>query len=126
MARTNFDASGPIFTLTRCDGSLIHHAGNNQLYFSHPDPPAGLLRTRLRVWRSADLGVSWVQHATVWGMAAGYSALTVMGGRATAAATGTDADNNHGAAPLGVLYDRNNHSMLVFEAQSVSFTTIAA
>ena len=39
----------------------------------------------------------------------GYSSLVVMG-----------------TAELGVFYDRNNHTMVVFEAQSVSFTTLAA
>ena len=46
----------------------------------------------------------------VWPGAAGYSAL---------AALGTTAD-----APLGLLYDRNNHTMVVFEAQGVTFTTL--
>ena len=40
---------------------------------------------------------------------AGYSALVAM-------------DNNK----LGVFYDRNNHTMIIFEAQSVSFTSVDA
>ena len=65
------------------------------------------------VWSSSNVGTSWEKHHMVWDNAAGYSALAVM----------TD---NAGNATLGVLYDRNNHTMIVFEAQSVSFTTINA
>merc|ERR1712232_620759 len=93
-----------------CEGSIVYHPGTKKLYFSHPDPMLKLLRTRLRVWSSSDHGHTWDHHATIWSKAAGYSSLVVMG----------DAPG----AKLGLLYDRNNHSMLVFEAQSVSFTTV--
>ena len=76
-----------------------------------------LLRTRLRVWTSSNLGATWEDHAVVWEEAAGYSALTVLTGVPGA---------NSALAPLGILYDRNNHSMAIFEAQSVSWTTVAA
>ena len=91
-----------------CDGSLVYHARTGKLYFSHPDPELDLFRNRLKVWSSTNLGATWESHAVVWGKAAGYSALTVM-------------DDGQ----LGVFYDRNNHSMVVFEAQSVSWTTVA-
>ena len=94
-----------------CEGALVFHPGTKKLYFSHPDPELDLLRNRLRLWASADMGATWEPHAVVWPGAAGYSSLVVMG-------NATD-------APLGVFYDRNNHSMLIFEAQSVSFVTAA-
>ena len=94
-----------------CEGSTVYHPGTKKLYFSHPDPYVGLFRERMRIWSSADGGATWEVHATVWRRAAGYSALAVMG---------SEAD-----AELGLLYDRNNHTMIVFEAQSVSFATVA-
>merc|ERR1719454_2513512 len=91
-----------------CEGSLVYHPGAKKLYFAHPDPELKLFRTRLAVWSSGDHGRTWDFHTTVWPKAAGYSSLVVMG-------EGAD-------AKLGLLYDRNNHTMIVFEAQSVSFT----
>lgn len=91
-----------------CEGSLVYHPGTRKLYFSHPDPALDLFRNRLKVWTSSNLGATWEEHAVVWRKAAGYSSLTVL------------ADGN-----LGVFYDRNNHSMAIFEAQSVSWTTVA-
>jgi sialidase-1 len=95
-----------------CDGSIVYHRGTGKLYFSHPDPVLGLFRTRMTVWSSADVGQSWQVHRTVWKEAAGYSALTVMGNASNSA--------------LGLLFDRNNHTMVVFEAQSVSWTVLDA
>ena len=57
----------------------------------------------------AELGATWEHHATVWNKQAGYSSLVVMG-----------------PTELGILYDRNNHTMVIFEAQGVSFKTLAA
>ena len=91
-----------------CEGALVYHPGTQKLYFSHPDPALDLFRNQLKVWSSNNFGATWEGHAVVWGKAAGYSSLAVM-------ANGS----------LGVFYDRNNHSMAVFEAQSVSWTTIA-
>jgi sialidase-1 len=93
-----------------CEGALVYHPGTGKLYFSHPDPPLKLLRTRLRIWTSSDMGRTWQHHATVWKKAAGYSAMVVMG-------AAKDAE-------LGLLYDRNDHPMMIFEAQGVSFTTV--
>lgn len=98
-----------------CEGSIVFHPGSRKLYFSHPDPKLDLFRTRLNIWSSSNMGVTWEDHAVVWNKAAGYSALTIMG-----SAEGSS------TAPLGVLYDRNNHTMIIFEAQSVTFTTVAA
>jgi len=95
-----------------CDGSIVYHPVTKKLYFSHPDPKLKLFRNDLVVWSSSDHGKSWNHHKTVWPKAAGYSALVVMG----------DETN----PKLGVLYDRNNHTMIVFEAQSVSFIIIDA
>lgn len=64
------------------------------------------------MWSSANMGATWESHAVVWAGAAGYSSLVVIG------------NSSSPQAPLGVYYDRNNHTMAVFEAQSVSFTTI--
>jgi sialidase-1 len=92
-----------------CEGSLVYHPATAKLYFSHPDDPLQLRRYRLRVWSSGNMGASWDHHATVWSSAAGYSALVVMPGA---------------HAGLGLLYDRNNHSMFIFESQSVSYTRV--
>ena len=89
------------------EASLVAHP-NGQLY--HSSPASHVLRTNMVVKVSSDRGHSWALHKQVWPAAAGYSALAVLG---------HDAD-----APLGLLYDRNNRSMLVFEAQGVSFTTM--
>ena len=95
--------------ISGCEGSLVYHPGVRKLFFSHPDPPLELFRTNLRVWSSSNMGSTWEHHAIVWKQAAGYSALTPIG-----------------KDQLGVLYDRNNHTMVVFEAQSVTFTVISA
>jgi hypothetical protein len=102
------------------------------------------------------MGASWERHALVWAGAAGYSSLVLMGGGNGGGngggATGGDGDGAAGVgvppggrkggrrtavstspstpmsapADLGVFYDRNNETMAVFEAQSVSFTAIPA
>ena len=102
------------------------------------------------------MGASWERHALVWAGAAGYSSLVLMGGGNGGRATGGDGDGDGAAgvgvppggrkggrrtavsvstspstpisapADLGVFYDRNNETMAVFEAQSVSFTAIPA
>lgn len=92
-----------------CEGALLYHPSTHKLYFSHPDPDADLLRNRLKVWSSTNGGTTWQDHAIVWGKAAGYSSLVVMPN-----------------GDLGVFYDRNNHSMAIFEAQSVSWTTVTS
>ena len=89
-----------------CEGSLVHHPSTGKLYFSHPDPSLGLLRNRMKVWSSSNLGATWTNHTVVWDQSAGYSSMVVLR-----------------SGDIGIFYDRNNHSMLVFEAQSVSFTT---
>ena len=94
--------------ISGCDGSLVYHPRAKKLFFSHPDPPLELFRTRLRVWSSSNMGATWEHHAIVWEQAAGYSALSPVGDE------------------IGVLYDRNNHTMVVFEAQAVTFTLISA
>jgi len=101
-----------------CEGSLVYHPGTQKLYFSHPDPVLDLFRTRLRIWSSNNMGNTWEEHATVWNEAAGYSAMIIM-------KQGLNTDGQD-AEDLGILYDRNNHTMVVFEAQSVSFTTVAS
>jgi len=93
-----------------CEGSIVYHPGTKKLYFSHPNPVLKLFRTNLNIWSSSDQGKTWGHHSTIWPKGAGYSALTVMG--------------NGTAAKLGLLYDRNDHTMVIFEAQSVSFTLI--
>lgn len=92
-----------------CEGSLVYHPGTQKLYFSHPDPALDLFRNQLKVWSSGNLGATWEDHSLVWSRSAGYSCLVVM-----------DYDGS-----LGIFYDRNNHSMIVFEAQSVSWATVA-
>ena len=92
-----------------CEGSLLYHPPTHQLYFSHPHPSLDLFRTRLQVWTSDNAGATWKEHATVWPSAAGYSSLVSLND-----------------STLAILYDRNNHTMPIFEAQSVSYRTIAA
>ena len=95
-----------------CEGSLLLHP-NGKLYFGHPDPPLGLFRTRFNIKVSADKGARG-RCTQVWGEesatcvppcvpAAGYSSMVAMG-------DGVD-------APIGLLYDRNNVSMVIFEAR---------
>jgi len=102
-----------------CDGSPVYHPGTHKLYFSHPDPFADLFRVRLRVWTSANLGSTWEDHTVVWQQAAGYSALALLGDPDTGMENGRPVE-------MGVYYDRNNHTMPVFEAQEVSFKRFAA
>ena len=71
-----------------------------------------LFRQRLRIWSSSNLGATWEHHTTIWEMAAGYSSLVVMGSATNAS--------------LGLLYDRNNYTTVIFEAQGVSFTNVPA
>jgi len=89
-----------------CEGSLVYSPGENKLYFSHPDPKLDLFRNRLTVWSSSNLGTTWEVHTVVWGKSAGYSSMVAL-------------ENGK----IGVFYDRNDHTMAIFEAQSVSWTT---
>jgi len=93
--------------ISGCEGSLVYHPVTKKLYFSHPDPELKLFRTRLAVWSSSDYGRTWDHHKLVWPLAAGYSSMVAMPD-----------------GKLGLLYDRNNHTLVIFEAQSVSFTTV--
>ena len=88
-----------------CEGSLIKHPNGN-LYFSNPTHWP--LRYNLDIKKSTDNGQTWKHHHTVWKKSAGYSSMRVM--------PGTD--------EIGILYDRNNKTMIIFEAQSVSFTLV--
>ena len=89
------------------EASLVAHP-NGRLYHSAPD--SFILRERMVVRVSSDWGQTWGVHRVVWPSSAGYSSMVVMG---------------HGRdAPLGLLYDRNNVSMLVFEARGVTFTLL--
>ena len=93
-----------------CEGSVVYHPGAKKLFFSHPDPYMAeleIFRQRMTVWSSENMGATWEKHAVVWPSAAGYSTLTV-------------ANETH----LGILYARNNHTLIIFEAQSVSYTTL--
>jgi sialidase-1 len=90
-----------------CEASLVAHP-NGLLYHSAPD--SYLLRTNMVVRASADGGRTWTIHRRVWASSAGYSSMVVLG-------EGAD-------APLGLLYDRNNVSMIIFEARGVTFTAV--
>ena len=90
-----------------CEASLVAHP-NGKLYHAAPD--SFLLRAKMAVRVSSDGGSTWQVHQRVWAGSAGYSSMVVLG---------TDK-----RAPLGLLYDRNNVSMVVFEARGVSFTTV--
>ena len=91
------------------EASIVFHPGTQRLYHSAPDSFS--FRTDLHVKSSADDGKTWMDLSAPWeGGSAGYSALAVLGDEAD--------------APLGLLYDRNNHTMLIFEARGVTFTTV--
>lgn len=87
---------------------MLHPTGS--LYYSGPSKPP--LRETMAVKKSVDGGKTWSLHTTVWASAAGYSSMVIM--------NSTDVNSD-----IGLLYDRNNHTMIIFEAQAVSFTTIA-
>ena len=53
-------------------------------------------------------GNTWQEEFSVYDIAAGFSTLVIMG--------------NDGQP--GLLYERNNHTMMIFEAQEISFTVI--
>ena len=91
-----------------CEGSLAYHAKSKTLFFSHPDNR--LLRVTMQVWSSRDAGHTWAKYHSVWPKAAGYSSMI------TLPPPRDDA--------LGVFYGRNNHSMVIFEAQSMTFATV--
>jgi len=95
-----------------CEGSIVYHPGSRKLYFAHIDPEMELLRNRLVLSSSSDHGHTWDHYVTVWSKAAAYSSMVLMG-------NGTD-------AKLGLLYERNNHSMLKWEVQSVSLALVDA
>lgn len=101
----NHDLPSPI---DGCEASIVVHP-NGKLY--HSGPNAYLLRTDLVVKVSEDLGATWQTHTRVWDGAAGYSAMAVLG---------SEVDS-----PIALLYDRNNRTMIVFEARGVTFTTVA-
>jgi len=86
------------------EASLVRHP-SGRLY--HSAPESFSFRTRMVVKVSHDDGRSWKRHAAVWPEAAGYSALAVLGD-----------------GSLGLLYDRNNRTMVVFEARGVTFTRV--
>lgn len=92
-----------------CEGATVLHP-NGALYYSGPSKPP--LRETMAVKKSVDGGKTWSLHTTVWASAAGYSSMVIM--------NSTDVNSD-----IGLLYDRNNHTMIIFEAQAVSFTTIA-
>jgi sialidase-1 len=105
--------------LTGCEGALVSHP-NGKLYFSHPDDPP--LRNRMVVKVSADGGETWEDHREIWGPSSGcdqaagcvpaasYSSMVVLG---------TEKDSE-----IGLMYMRNNRTMLVFEG-TPSYTTFA-
>jgi len=99
----NHDLRSPIDGV---EASIVAHP-NGKLYHSAPD--SFLLRSKMVIKVSADEGVSWTNHLHPWQGSAGYSALTVLG------------EANDRNAPLGLLYDRNNVTMIVFEARGVTF-----
>ena len=105
--------------ITGCEGALILHP-NGKMYYSHPDAP--VLRNKMVVKVSTDAGVTWRDHKEIWGPhsgcsedagcvpAASYSSMAVLG--------------NAADSSIGLVYMRNNKTMLVFEG-SPSYTTFA-
>lgn len=102
----NADLPSPVAGL---EASIVAHP-NGRLYHSSPD--SFLLRSRMAVKVSDDDGRTWATHRVVWPEGAGYSALAVLG--------------NNRSSDLGLLYDRNNRSMLIFEARGITFVTLPA
>lgn len=95
--------------LDGCEGATIRHP-NGALYYSGPSKPP--LREVMMIKKSVDDGATWQDHLTVWDKAAGYSSMVVM-------------DPTTASSDIGLLYDRNNATMIIFEAQAVSFTAFS-
>jgi sialidase-1 len=99
-----------------CEGALVAHPNGN-LYYSHPDEH--VLRQVMNVKASEDGGQTWRQHTQLWGVSAGceppcvpaasYSSMSVLG---------DEIDSE-----IGILYMRNNATMLIFEGRGVTFQT---
>jgi sialidase-1 len=102
----NHDLPSPIDGV---ESSILVHP-NGKLY--HSGPNSFLLRTDMVLKVSHDDGKSWQPFREVWKNAAGYSALTLLG---------QPGDTNAG---IGILFDRNNKTMIVFEARGITFASI--
>ena len=107
QAQLNHDLPSPV---GGCEGATIRHP-NGALYYSGPSKPP--LRDVMAIKQSTDNGTTWQETMTVWSKAAGYSSMVVM-------------DPQDARSDIGLLYDRNNATMIIFEAQAVSFTTFPA
>lgn len=107
-----------------CEGAMFRHP-NGKLYFSHPDDdhawhwPLPRLRNIMRIKVSEDGGHSWRNHKTIWGPDAGCDDPCVPAASySSMVALSDDVDS-----PIGLVYMRNNVTMIVFEGRGVSFTT---
>jgi hypothetical protein len=98
---------------------MVRHPGSGKLYYSHPDNH--VLRQVMNIKVSEDDGKSWAQHTQVWGPLAGCAPPCVAAASySSLAVLGDEPDSE-----IGILYMRNNETMLIFEGRGVSFTTFA-
>ena len=104
--------------ISGCEGAMIRHP-NGRLYYSHPE--GHLLRQLMSIKVSDDDGKTWAHHTQIWGPqsgcpapcvpAASYSSLAVLG--------------ESKSSRIGILFMRNNVTMLIFEGRGVTFATFA-
>eukprot|EP00729_Bicosta_minor_P012629 gene12629-28164_t len=106
--------------ISGCEGGMIFHP-NGKLYFSHPDDPATHLRNKMVIKVSEDKGQTWSDHVEIWGPhsgckledgcvpAASYSSMAVL-------------DAGDKDSEVGLLFMRNNKTMLIFEG-TPAYTT---
>ena len=99
---------------------MVFHP-NGKLYFSHPDDPATHLRNKMVIKVSEDKGQTWSDHVEIWGPhsgckledgcvpAASYSSMAVL-------------DAGDKDSEVGLLFMRNNKTMLIFEG-TPAYTT---
>ena len=106
--------------ISGCEGGMVFHP-NGKLYFSHPDDPATHLRNKMVIKVSEDKGQTWSDHVEIWGPhsgckledgcvpAASYSSMAVL-------------DAGDKDSEVGLLFMRNNKTMLIFEG-TPAYTT---
>ena len=108
--------------ISGCEGAVVLHP-NGKLYYSHPDDPTTHLRNHMVIKVSEDKGVSWTNHVEIWGPktgcerehgcvpAASYSSMAVL-------------DPDKVDSEIGLMFMRNNKTMVVFEG-TPSYTTFS-
>ena len=89
-----------------CQGSTALHPGSGALYYSGP-ADSSLLRYNLSLFSSTDQGSSWAALQVIDPQPSAYSALVALGN-----------------GSMAVLYERSNHTRIIFEPQEVVFRVL--